>query len=255
MRPVLLTSGQQTSTAGLLTEAARKRGMEVREGGDLRGLEGRTVHWYGGPAAAERVATQLGIGLLEPPDDWLVGLPEEFTGRRIELTTISEAWSVREPRFVKPPRDKTFPAAVYSDGSQLTQSVGPDTPVLMSEVVSFAAEYRMFVLDREVVTGSRYSVHGRLEVGPLEREAREFAVRLLDASGNDLPNAVAIDVGLIQDRSTGRKTWAAVEANMAWFAHCYAADPERVLDVVLKATGPRDQFSPEDKAFLRDGTL
>ncbi len=109
----------------------------------------------------------------------------------------------------------------------------------------------MFVLDGEVATGSRYSVHGQLEVGPLEREAREFAVRLLDASGNDLPNAVAIDVGVIQNRSTGQKTWAVVEANKAWFAHCYAANPERVLDVVLRATGPRAQFSPEDKAFLR----
>ena len=251
MRPVLLTSGQQTSTAGLLVEAARKRGMEVREGGDLRGLAGRTVHWYGGPSAAERVATELDLGLLEPPDDWLVGLPEEFTGRRIELATIAEAWAMREPRFVKPPRDKTFPPAVYADGSQVPRSVGPEAPVLISEVVSFAAEYRLFVLDGEVATGSRYSVHGQLEVGPLEREAREFAVRLLDASGNDLPNAVAIDVGVIQNRSTGQKTWAVVEANMAWFAHCYAADPERVLDVVLRATGPRDQFSPEDKAFLR----
>ena len=74
---------------------------------------------------------------------------------------------------------------------------------------------------------------------------------MLAAADNDLPSAVAVDVGLVQDPDTGRETWAAVEANMVWFAHGYAADPDRVLDVVLRATGPRDGFAARDRAFLR----
>ncbi|WP_405583569.1 ATP-grasp domain-containing protein [Streptomyces sp. NBC_01190] len=265
---ILLTSRQRTSTTALLTDAAVRRGMDVRPlGGDLHELEelagSRPVHWYGGSLAADRIAGRLGLGLLEPPDDWLVRLPAEFSGRRIELTTLSEAWSARTPVFVKPPSDKSFPAAVYADGSRLPRSgegVGPDTSVLVSEVVTFTVEYRLFLLDRRIVTASRYAVHGRLDTAPLhrdghEREVRAFTERLLAATGEDLPGAVSVDVGFLPDPETGRESWAAVEANMPWFANSYAADPDHVLDVILGATGPLHQFSDADRPFLRPAPM
>ena len=86
--PVLLTSRQTTTTTALLAEAATRRGIAVRTLGrsDALDASGAAVHWYGGPLAADRIARPLGLGLLEPPDDWLAGLPEEFSGRRVELT-------------------------------------------------------------------------------------------------------------------------------------------------------------------------
>ncbi|MFF6802359.1 hypothetical protein [Streptomyces sp. NPDC012616] len=66
-----------------------------------------------------------------------------FTGRRIELTRLSGAWALRHPVFVKPPSEKSLPVAVCADGSRLPRTgegVGPDTPVLVSDVVTFAAE-------------------------------------------------------------------------------------------------------------------
>lgn len=261
---VLLTSRQETSTTALLADAAIRRGMDVRllgrdvqEWEDL--AESRRVHWYGGPLAADRIADRLGLGLLEPPDDWLVRLPERFSGRRIALTTLSEAWAARTPAFVKPPSDKSFPAAVYADGTRLPHSgdgVGPDTSVLVSEVVTFTVEYRLFLLDQRIAGASRYAVHGRLDTAPLhrdghEREVRAFTEQLLAATGEDLPGAVAVDVGLLHDPDTGREGWAVVEANMPWFANSYAADPDGVLDVVLRATGPYHQFSNRDRPFLR----
>lgn len=253
--PVFLTSGQQTSTTLLLAEAAAGRGMETRSlatPSALSGLSGsgdRAVHWYGGPLAYDRwVAGALGLGLLEPPDGWLAALPEEFTARRVELTTLAEARQVRHPVFVKPPSAKSFPAAVYADGSRLPRTgedMGPDTPVLVSDIVTFAVEYRLFVLDGQVVTGSRYAVYGRLDPAPLdgdrrEPEVRRFADRLLTAERHSLPSAVTVDVGLVQDPDRGgREQWAVVEANMPWFSHSYAARAENVLDVVLRAAGPR----------------
>ncbi len=38
---------------------------------------------------------------------------------------------------------------------------------------------------------------------------------------------------------------------MAWFSSSYAADPDRVLDVVRRAAGPRDRLTPRDQAFIR----
>ncbi|MGW1770715.1 ATP-grasp domain-containing protein [Streptomyces sp. NPDC002104] len=248
--PVFLVPAQRTTTAGLLAGAAGRRGMEVRgldEGAG--GLAGRRVHWCGGPAAGARVAGALAIGLLEPPDGWLAGLPEWATGRGIRLTSLGEAReTLREPAFVKPPREKSFPAAVYADGAALPE-LPPDTPVLVSGVVDFAAEYRLFLLDGEIAAGSRYAVHGRLDPAALDEdpragEVRAFAARLLAVAGAALPSAVTVDIGFAGG------TVVAVEANMAWFSNCYAADPERVLDVVLRSAGPRNLVTEADLGFL-----
>ncbi|MFC8449933.1 ATP-grasp domain-containing protein [Kitasatospora sp. NPDC057223] len=262
--PVLLTTTQRTSTTALLTGAAVRRGYRTAEltgPGSVTRLAGQPVHWYGGPIAGRRVAAGLGLALLEPHDDWLTRLPEEFTGRRIELTTLSEARAARRPQFVKPPSDKSFPPAVFSDGSRLPRAagpLGPDTPVLVCEPVTFAVEYRLFVLDGEPVTGSRYARYGRLDTAPLpgdphEAQVRDFAARLLAAVAATLPSAVVVDVGLLQDPDTGREQWAVVEANMPWFAHAYAADPEAVLDVVLRSAGPRARLAPADRRFTGCG--
>lgn len=261
--PALLLAPQRSSTSLLLAQAAARRRLDVvvLDGpGVVEAMAGRHVHWYGGPLAADRIIGRLGLALLEPGDDWLALLSEEFTGRRIELTTLSQAWTVTRPVFVKPPSDKQFPAAVYADGSRLPrrgERIGPDSVVLVSDVVTFAAEYRLFVLDGRVVTGSRYARFGHLDSAPLdgdrnEREVRAFARELLAAERDSLPSAVAVDVGLIQDPDTGHERWAVVEANMPWFAHSYAAAPDAVLDVVLRASGPRSVVAASDRRFARE---
>ena len=136
----------------------------------LQALAEHDVYWYGGPRAALRAARELRIGLLEPLDEWLTLLPRRFLGREIALATLADAWQMTRPALVKPPREKSLPAAVYTDGGWLPRAgneLGPETPVLISEVVTFTVEYRLFVLDREIVTGSRYAVHGRLDPAPV----------------------------------------------------------------------------------------
>ncbi|WP_245685138.1 ATP-grasp domain-containing protein [Streptomyces exfoliatus] len=196
--------------------------------------------------------------MLEPADGWLAELPEEFTGRQVRAGTIADAWVIDQPTFVKPPRDKSFPADVYTDGSRLFSALDPAAPVLLSDVVTFAAEYRLFLLDGQIATASRYAVFGRLDPRPLgtdradgatAAQITEFADRLATAAGHTLPSAVVVDVGQLLDPYRAGHRWAVVEANMAWFSHAYAADPARVLDVVLRAAGPREHMRPRDLAF------
>ncbi|MGF1428647.1 ATP-grasp domain-containing protein [Kitasatospora sp. LaBMicrA B282] len=259
---VLLTSAQESTTRQLLVAAAADRGLAhaVQGGAEHAALPGRAVHWYGGPLAARRLDRALGLALLEPSDAWLAELPAEFTGRRIELTTLCEARAARRPVFVKPPSDKQFPAAVYQDGSRLPRGgerIAPDTPVLVSEVVTFAVEYRLFVLDGRIAAGSRYARYGRLDVAPLDADpaaagVRFFAAELLAAVADTLPSGVVVDVGLLQDPDRGSERWAVVEANMPWFAHSYAADMAGVLDVVLRSAGPRQLVGAADRRFVRE---
>ncbi|MFJ8043528.1 ATP-grasp domain-containing protein [Kitasatospora sp. NPDC096147] len=242
----------------LLAAEAAGRGMAVRAAEDS-GLVG-PAYWYGGPVAGAGLADRLGFALLEPTDDWLAELPEEFTGRRVRAGTVADAWALDRPTFVKPPRDKSFPAEVHTDGSRLSADLDPATPVLLSEVVTFAAEYRLFLLDGRIAAASRYAVFGRLDPCPLgtDRAARaiaaeitEFVDRLVTAVGPTLPSAVVVDVGQLLDPYRPGHRWAVVEANMAWFSHAYAADPARVLDVVLRAAGPREHLRSRDLAFER----
>ncbi|WOX23830.1 ATP-grasp domain-containing protein [Streptomyces solicathayae] len=241
-------------TRDLLAAAARRRGMDIVElvaPGTAVALRDRPGgHFYGGPGLGAAVADDLGVALLEPTDDWLPGLGREFTRRTIHATTLGEARGLEGPVFVKPPRDKTFPAAVYGSGEELPDGPdGPDElPILVSEVVDWAAEFRLFVLDGEIRTGAQYATYGHLEVGPLPHPVQDFASHLLAEHGDGLPSAVVVDVGLVDG------AWAVVEANMPWFSTVYAADPARALEVTLRAAGPRAAVRERDRKFVRTPT-
>lgn len=154
---------------------------------------------------------------------------------------------------MKPPNDKSFPARVYPDGSGLPgpDTVDDDTPVLVSDIVTFTAEYRLFVLDGEIVTGSRYAVRGALDVVPLKDDAHhgevlDFTSQLFTSPGvPPLPGAVVVDVGTVDGR------WAVVEANAAWASGHYACDSDAALDVVPRAARPVAEVGPPDARFLR----
>lgn len=258
----LALAPQHTSTRELLAAAARRRGMDVRvlPARDAAGAarERRGGHYYyGGPGFARRVVDGLEVALLEPSDEWLTTLPHAYTGRRVTMATLNEARALSRPAFVKPPSGKGFPAAVHPDGRGLPSGLPPGTPVQISEVVSWAAEFRLYCLDGEVRTGAQYATYGRLDAKPLHGHRHEsallgFAGELLATCGAGLPSAVVVDVGLLAP--TGREAdrrWAVVEANMAWFSSCYAADPDRALDVVLRSAGPRDRTAARDRRFCR----
>ncbi|MFD5635765.1 ATP-grasp domain-containing protein [Streptomyces sp. NPDC127077] len=259
----LALAPQYTTTSELLSMSARRRGMDVEvlpdQGGAGTAAGRRGGHYYGGPVFEAGVVDELELALLEPSDDWLVTVPPAYTGRHIAMATLSEARRLTRPAFVKPPTDKSFPAAVYADGGRLPTGpeLPPDVPVQISDVVTWATEFRLFVLDGEVRTGSQYATFGRLDARPLDGHRHEdavlaFAKDFLADCGDGLPSAVVVDVGLLTPPEHGvADQWAVVEANMAWFSNTYAADPDRSLDVVLRAAGPRTRMAARDRRFCR----
>lgn len=234
-----------TASAVRLRDAAHARGLEtVQLDSFLPPADLRAGHVHAGPGFADAVAPRLGIGLLEAPEDWLARLPAEFTGREIRLMSLREAYGLRGPAFVKSPNDKGIPALVYTDGSRLPgpDAVDPQTRVLVSDVVRFTCEHRMYLLDGAVHTASRYARDGRLSLGPASAEALAFAAGLPRAT---LPSAIVVDVGLADGR------WSVIEANAAWAAGMYSCDPQRALDVVLRASAPVESVADRDREFLR----
>ena len=117
--------------------------------------------------------------------------------------------------------------------------------MLVSDIVEFTAEYRLHVLDAVVYAGSQYAVHGRLHLGPPSTEALAFGADLIAGYGHTLPSAIVVDVGLVEGY------WAVIEANAAWASGAYVADPDLVLDVVLRAASPTASATARDRQFVR----
>ncbi|MGI8332846.1 ATP-grasp domain-containing protein [Actinomadura scrupuli] len=244
----------------VLLRAAAERGLRVVQLTDAvvpGELRGGGAALYCGLRLADRVAAELGIGLLEAPRDWLAALPPEYTLREITLMPIGQAYELRRPVFVKSPNDKGITARVYADGSRLPgpDAVDPGLLVLVADLVRFTTEFRLYVCDGAVRTGSQYAADGEAEIVSLDGHPRRasvlgFAEGLLAELGATLPSAVVVDIGTVHDPVEGEH-WAVIEANGAWGSGCYAADPQRALDVVLRASCPVDLMSAHDRGFVR----
>lgn len=271
--PVLVFPPRHNDTVQALSVAAVQRGLHTETMSTWRVPDHLRAHGeahlYAGPLFADAVAHDLGLALLEPPADWLARLPRSLTRREITAATIDVARQVRRPAFIKTPNDKSFPARVYVDGTRLpgADAIDDGTIVLISDIIAFDREFRLFVLDGAVHAASQYALRGDLALAPLdghpdERAVMRFAVELLTTLGHTLPSAVVIDVGVVIDDDGGgdgddtddgasRETLAVIEANAAWASGHYACDPQRVLDVVLRASFDRSLLTERDAPFKR----
>lgn len=242
--PTLILTPRYTDDSQALWKAASSLGWQIE----------RLTRWavpeylrdlsepvfYGEALFGPTLADQLGITLLDPPEDWLVKLPVEFKLREITLTTLGAARANEQPAFVKPPNDKSFPASVYR-GVELPTEYPEDMPVLVSEVVKWEKEFRCFILNRSLRTYSVYSRHGELQheagfssTAEEDQEVLSFIAKLLNDPRVELPNAVVVDVGKLE---TGG--WACVELNAAWGAGIYGCKPSEVVEVLRHACSKR----------------
>lgn len=242
--PTLILPARHNTDFPLLEAAALKQGWKVAPLPYKlpdSGLFAEPV-LYGEALFCDMMAAQLGVRLIEPAEDFLVHVPPHWCYRRVWLSTLGEArQALRRPHFVKPAKDKSFPATVYSSGEALPE-LEEELPVLISEPVRWEVEWRFFVQKGLAVTGSRYFHDGRLDFTPTEREEREanHAIMMLLAEVEELlPPAVVVDIGKIPG-----KGWAVVEANPVWGSGLYKADPRRVLPVLQAATVPASSDSP-----------
>lgn len=237
--PDLILSPRGTADGERLAAAAEARGWTVRRltrwRVDADFVAAPDLAIYGEPLFCRVLAAQIGRVMLEPPHDWLTGLPQRLLRRRVRFTTLG-ALASDGPLFVKPPDDKLFPAQVYADPASVLRAradLGGDEPVLVSDPVRFAREYRVHLLDGRAVAASRYAIDGDLAPGaddPGCADARRVAEEAAAALGDRTPAAVVIDVGPLDDGG-----WAVVEANPCFGAGIYAAAPDPVLDVLRAA--------------------
>lgn len=246
--PTLVISSRGTPDNLALWQEARRLAWPVHMASGTQvplGLEDPIV--YGTLPFCDAVAPKLGIELIDPDNDWLARLPEEYLSRKVEFCALHELGKFPSRVFVKPANDKVFPASVYERGSEVPRRfIDPWCPILVSDVVDFDVEIRCYVKDRVLRTAATYqwkgAVYDTQKEKPTLEEACLWVSKLLEDTRVPLPPAVVIDVGRIPGVG-----WAVVEANQAYASGVYSeADPAQVLSVLEQASGPRAKFTGWD---------
>lgn len=244
--PSLILSSRFTTDSQILRSAARNLGWET-----LR-LDGTSLpDWFEPPdeqialfytaPEAFDVASQLNRRMVGCPPDWTVSLPHFLLSREIYQTTLQEALSISQPRFVKHAISKAFPAAVYCSKSlaKATEKIPRQSLVHVGEPVQFELEFRCFVFERTIAAislyrrdGTAFSDHEPLlnENGNEQEAAVEFANSVLATEEVKCPPAFVLDIGYITERG-----WAVVEFNECWASGIYGCQPDRVLETLIHA--------------------
>ena len=157
--PTLLLSSRYSADAQVLWRAAVERGWHAERPVrfTIQSPPQGPVGVFGELTFCDIMAERLRLGLLEPPNAWLAGLAPKYLKRSVWAGTIIDLPKVTERSFVKPANDKLFPAGIYQSGRDVpVRYVDPACPILVSEVVEFEFEVRLYILDRSVVTASHY---------------------------------------------------------------------------------------------------
>lgn len=210
----------------------------VARGGDVRFIDRfweppfdlrDDLRLYGDMIFCLALADRLNLGLVSPPDDLLLNLDFRWLGRDVAGTTLDSVLVSTLPAFVKPLRPKTFRSRVYADAEALaeeTNGLEAVTPVLVSPPVTFAAEARCLLLDKEVVSASVYE--GQADSVEAARFAATFEAMHLVA-----PTYI-LDVGIVEGNG-----WVVVEANATWGGGLNGCDPDAMARCLEHASGPR----------------
>lgn len=211
------------------------------------------IRTYGSIEFTQFVNQELNLGLTDCPEDFLCFLPLKYVSRAIgycrsDWLKVNADQYFSKPLFIKPPRNKEFPAQVYNNVTELPESM--TEYVLCSKPVKFELEIRCFVRNNRLLTYSPYM----LNMEPIElidekdtywsvpvpqlrdwnyfhlcSNIEDFMNEMLD--NVDFPKSCVVDIGLIDQGSSyiDNYKWAVVELNNPFSSGLYDCDPAQVL--------------------------
>jgi hypothetical protein len=188
-------------------------------------VEPARVALYGADTFCLVLAQLLGIELVSPPDDLLLGADRRLTRRTVRGVSLDEALRGPFPLFVKPLVPKQFRARVWRAADELRAEcagLALDTAVITSEVVEIRAEARAWILDGQVLSCAVYDGVGDRD------DASSFIAA--GVTGLDLPGTCVIDAALVEGG------WCILEANASWGAGLNGCDATAAARCIDRAT-------------------
>lgn len=149
---ILLIPEKRDVERDVVAQAWEAAGGEVLHVGrfwDPPAVDVERVRVYGNDTFCLVLAEKLGLDLVTPDDRLMCAAGPALLRRTLAVESLSDALQIGFPAFVKPVVPKQFAAAVYGTASELmaaTPGLPDDTEVFVSEIVSFKAEARSFVV-------------------------------------------------------------------------------------------------------------
>ncbi|MEM7346512.1 MAG: ATP-grasp domain-containing protein [Chloroflexota bacterium] len=186
---------------------------------------------YCGDIYAEFITQELEITLATPNDDALAGLSPEHLRRKVIFTKYQNFERPTERKFIKPADQKFFKAGIYEPDDEIPglDKRKPEDPILISDVVEFVDEFRLFIVDGQVETGSQYIAEKQLledaATDYLAAEIKSFGHAIAQVYQALLPRTYVVDIGRLV---TGEL--AVIEFNQIWASGLYGASPKAVLN-------------------------
>lgn len=161
----------------------------------------------------------LALDKINKPRPAPLDYPEElkeYLGRNIYKTTLSEVRGSTKKQFVKPVIQKLFTGFVWNgikSDRLRTATFDDDAECYVCDVIDFVAEYRCFIMNKEIMGVKIY--RGDWSVAP-KRAIVETAVSKFTSA----PAAYSLDFGITNDNRT-----LLVEANDGFSLGAYGLPP------------------------------
>jgi hypothetical protein len=132
--------------------------------------------------------------------------------RNITTSNIKDILSRNDSIFIKPVSEKLFTGFVWPIYISRIVNLPADTELLLSDVIEFKSEYRVFVLDSEIIGCRHYKGDWSLA---LDKNLTLEAVEAM-SSWSECPRAYCLDLGI-----TDTSNCCLVEVNDAYAVGSY----------------------------------
>ena len=254
MKTICLSPRFNSDSQDIWRAANFSKEFETHRSINFEPPENKNCCVFGELTFCDIMADRCGLALLDPHDKFLELIGEEFTKRDIKCCKVRNLYRGPDPfkdgkKFIKPANDKVFQRGVYHKVQDVPINYVDDScPIIISEVVDFQCEYRLYCGNGKVITSSSYIYIGDGDEEADNQEAIDFGEQVLANSSCLLPSVVVLDVGKISDRG-----WAVIEANQLYASGIYQyANVNALLPLIYASSGLKEKVKISDRKFIRN---
>jgi hypothetical protein len=246
MKKLLLLDNRYSADSNDIKKVANKLGWAT-ERTNLYQVEGHCagydlIRYYGNTLHYAGLQTRKLPFAIHDIDPQILPRLKSFIKREMNCLLFKDLKQpIEKKQFIKPCREKWFPAQVYSPGETILGAPNGGDEIYVSDPVKFIDEVRCFVLYGKILTSSLYRINS-IVWDATKEDPKDIN---FDSRINDTPipeyckkinqiypslKSVVMDFGLLENGE-----WALIEFNECPFSGLYYTDYEKAFECIINA--------------------